>query len=292
MKYMRDDLKDTYGFLALQDKILEIMVEIDKICSANNIEYFVMGGTAIGAIRHQGFIPWDDDLDIFMTTENYKKFVNVFPKNSNLYLQEWCKVGDMIRMAKVRDSNTTLIENAVSDWNINHGVYVDIFILHKAAPTHFGVKRQEFWSKLLVTKGLSKKDYKTKNLFKKFMLCAIHIMPTNFVKKHSLKIIYKYDSKSNFKFYFHFVGRASIKRGLYSKEIFQSSKYIKFEKVQLLAPILLESYLMKRWGENYMTPPNQKQIKAMQHPSKWNVNESFLTYSSQFDPNKTEDKLI
>ena len=105
-------------------------------------------------------------------------------------------------------------------------------------------------------------------------------------------INYKYDSKSNFKFYFHFVGRASIKRGLYSKEIFQSSKYIKFEKVQLLAPILLESYLMKRWGENYMTPPNQKQIKAMQHPSKWNVNESFLTYSSQFDPNKTEDKLI
>ena len=67
----------------VQKKILEIMMYIDKICKANGIAYYIMGGTALGAVRHQGFIPWDDDLDIFMTPENYEKFKAVFYKEEN-----------------------------------------------------------------------------------------------------------------------------------------------------------------------------------------------------------------
>ena len=94
-KYMRDNLEDTYGFLELQDKILEIMVDIDKLCRENNIDYCLMGGSALGAKRHGGFIPWDDDLDIFMTPNNYEKFRNIFLQKGNkekiLFTRIWNK---------------------------------------------------------------------------------------------------------------------------------------------------------------------------------------------------------
>ena len=66
----------------VQNKILEIMKYIDSLCRENGIVYYIMGGTALGAIRHGGFIPWDDDLDIFMTPSEYEKFKKVF-ENEN-----------------------------------------------------------------------------------------------------------------------------------------------------------------------------------------------------------------
>ena len=58
----------------VQEKILETMKYIDALCRENGIVYYIMGGTALGAVRHGGFIPWDDDLDIFMTPDQYEKF--------------------------------------------------------------------------------------------------------------------------------------------------------------------------------------------------------------------------
>ena len=75
----------------VQEKILEIMKYIDKVCRENNITYYIMVGTALGAIRHGGFIPWDDDLDIFMTPAEYEKFKAAMAADGNekFMLQEW-----------------------------------------------------------------------------------------------------------------------------------------------------------------------------------------------------------
>lgn len=61
----------------LQKVILSITKYIDQLCRENYIRYFLLGGSAIGAVRHKGFIPWDDDLDIVMDAENYNKFIEV-----------------------------------------------------------------------------------------------------------------------------------------------------------------------------------------------------------------------
>lgn len=61
----------------LQNVILDIVKDIDKLCQKNGIEYYLLGGSAIGAIRHKGFIPWDDDLDIIMSADNYDRFIDV-----------------------------------------------------------------------------------------------------------------------------------------------------------------------------------------------------------------------
>ena len=67
---MRGGLDDSWGFLELQDKILEIAVYVDRFCEEHGVDYCLMGGSALGAKRHGGFIPWDDDLDIFMTPDS------------------------------------------------------------------------------------------------------------------------------------------------------------------------------------------------------------------------------
>ena len=59
----------------IQEMLLDMLKEIDEICSANGIKYFIDGGTCLGAVRHEGFIPWDNDADIVMTEDNYNKFV-------------------------------------------------------------------------------------------------------------------------------------------------------------------------------------------------------------------------
>ena len=117
MGYVRANLQDTYGILDLQEKLLEIMVDIDLFCREYSIDYCLMAGSALGAERHKGFIPWDDDIDIYMTEQGYANFRTAFAKygdKEKYYLQEWGKteVGGktLITMAKIRLNHSQINE--------------------------------------------------------------------------------------------------------------------------------------------------------------------------------------
>ena len=117
----------------LQLKILDIVKDIDKLCKDNNIEYYILYGSTLGAIRHKDFIPWDDDFDIGMTYDNYVKFLNVCEEQldkSKYYVQTPNKEEDYyLSFSKIRDITTTLIEEGNKDIDIVRSVYVDVFPL-------------------------------------------------------------------------------------------------------------------------------------------------------------------
>lgn len=292
-KYMRDNLEDTYGFLELQDKILEIMVDIDKLCRENNIDYCLMGGSALGAKRHGGFIPWDDDLDIFMTSNNYEKFRNIFLEKGNkekYYLQEWGKIDKMIGGSKIRMNNTTYIESIFQNWDMHHGIYIDIFILHNCPNGKLQQLWQFFWAKYEVVKSLQLRNYNRAKGIKKFILLIMKLFPDKFLINYALKQIYRYRNIQS-DYFCNFLGKAVFRNAIYKKEWFIPTEYIDFEKVKLKVPVKLHEFLKERFGD-YMQIPSKERIKWEQHAEIWNTKKDFREYVRNIENFKDEKKLL
>ncbi|MCC8070689.1 MAG: LicD family protein [Bacteroidales bacterium] len=126
----------TYNIRALQLKILAILKALDKVCQEHNLRYCLVGGTLLGAVRHRGFIPWDDDLDISMPRPDYEQLI--------AHANEWlpapyelvCAENDPLYplpFAKIQDASTTLIERR--HLHYLGGVYIDVFP-YDAYPTN------------------------------------------------------------------------------------------------------------------------------------------------------------
>lgn len=78
-------LDNTYGMKDLHQMLLDMMADIDAVCRRHGIEYTLLGGTMLGAVRHQGFIPWDDDIDLAFTADALERFSRLFPQESETY---------------------------------------------------------------------------------------------------------------------------------------------------------------------------------------------------------------
>ena len=289
-QYMRDGLDPKYGFLELQDKILEIAVYIDKLCRENDINYCLMGGSALGAKRHGGFIPWDDDLDVFMTPDNYEKFRKVFNENGDkekYYLQEWGLTDGMVTISKIRLNNTSYIEESLKKWGIHHGIYVDIFILHTCPDNKLQQIHQCLWAKYVIMKGLAVRGYNRRGGFLGFALKVMSRMPDRLWVKHGLKQVYKYRNKKT-NYFCNFMGKAVFKNAIYKREYFENPEYAPFEKVKLKVPLKLHEFLSERFGD-YMKPPTPERIKWEQHAESWNFDKPYFVGDGTY---KDETKLI
>ena len=121
----------------LQLKELEILKVFQDICTRHNLRYFAIGGTCLGAVRHKGFIPWDDDVDFGMPYEDYIQFMkiaeNELPENYGLLTHMNSAHHDCHYFSKIYDKNTAFIENGIESYHDRYcGVWVDIFPIHGA----------------------------------------------------------------------------------------------------------------------------------------------------------------
>lgn len=275
---MRKDIGDTWGIKDLQNVILNIASYVHDFCESHNIQYCLMGGSALGAKRHGGFIPWDDDLDIFMTPDNYEKFRDCFNKEGDkdmFYLQELGAANGRVITAKVRLNNSYYEEDILKGWNIHHGVYIDIFILHTCPNNMLKRRWQYCWAKYLIVKGLANKEYKRRGGVVYAMMKLMSLLPKRFLLSYGLKQVYRFRNEKS-DFYCNYLGKALFKNGTYLREDFEKVKKLPFETIELYVAAGLEHFLTNRFGD-YMKVPSPERIKYEQHASTWNLDKREYT---------------
>ncbi len=247
---------------ALQGHILSIYKEIKKLCEKHNIRYYAIGGTCIGAARHKGFIPWDDDLDIAMPLNDYNRFFEIaskeLPDNLRVFKGTEMRHSGSLFM-KVDDSNTTFIESEVTYYPDEYrGVFVDIMPLNGIPSGKNKQKKYAFIVSLLVRLNVKRRTrYSNNKHFKNRLLWIVClpfklIVPHNFWSRLWCKYTEKYDfEKSEYTGYTWF-GR--IKRLIFKKEWFSDYVELPFEDTTMRCPVGYDEYLTQQFG-NYMEIP-------------------------------------
>lgn len=147
---------------------LDILKYVHEFCVQNDIRYFLVYGTLIGAVRHQGYIPWDDDIDICMPRPDYERFLKLFNKNKSGYQVNAFELNDNFpyTFGKVEDLNTTFIEK--TDYSFPMGVNIDVFPIDGINNDAKLIKKQIFLRKIINLKTIVYSQ--ERNIFKNIIL--------------------------------------------------------------------------------------------------------------------------
>lgn len=238
---------------------LDIMDEIDAICRKNHIPYFLMYGTLIGAYRHGGFIPWDDDIDICMFRSDYERFIELFEESRSTErfdLVFYRNDRAFFPFAKVVDTTTVVYENFVRK-DVGTGVWVDIFILDDIdpdAPNLRALYRKRNRANLLYSFTVADPNVGSSAIVKlaKRIICPI---VRNRDPKESARIIDETAARLSSgasAYVTDFVGEG-IPEHVFDRSLFEPEE-VDFEDRRYLAPKGYEDILTTIYGD-WRTPP-------------------------------------
>lgn len=251
----------------VQRYMLEIAKEIKRVCNENGIHYFLDSGSLLGAVRHLGFIPWDDDMDIGMLRDDYEKFLKIAPKklNEHFLLQTWENdIGYGLPFAKVQLKNTTYLENNAESVDCYHGIYVDIFPYDNFPdiPDKQQGEKLNLYKMLMKAKCKYKpwKQYENINI-KKFIgyiplrIVAVFINKKDLIRRYNM-IAEKYNNQHT-KYMFS-QGIEQYGDWIIPSEVLKNMTSYNFENIQFSGPVDYKTYLTQAYG-NYMELPPKEQ---------------------------------
>lgn len=249
----------------LKDTELEILGEIDRICRKNNIEFFLTGGTLLGAVRHKGFIPWDDDLDIGMMREDFIRFTKAVKEDlNNKYFFDYFDTDKKYHLpfAKVRKNNTTFDEEMSKNYDNHKGIFVDIFPYDY---TDNNFKRcyvkaaiiQILSDTVLVKKKMMKLT-SCRHKFVSLICCALAshtiLKFIDFISKHFN------GKKENFSHVVCFNSLMDLKKDYFLIQDFFPLKEIEFEKNKYNGLNDNDKFLTSQYGDYMKLPPIEERV--------------------------------
>ena len=237
---------------------LEMLKEFIAVCEKHTLSYFLIGGTALGAVRHGGFIPWDDDIDIGMPRDDYEKFLTVAQNNLShgLFLQTYETDPEYLQcFAKIRNSNTTFLESSAARLKINHGVFIDIFPLDGCENYDAYAKK----AKMLKARITSRLNVKRSLKGKLIVLLSKLFHPSLKKAQRDLINLWKSTPYATAECVANF-GGAWGKKEVVPRAFFGKGSVGNFEGISVRLPERVDEYLTAIYGDYMTPPPPEKQI--------------------------------
>ena len=257
-----------YDLKRLQQIETQMMKAIHDVCQQLNIGYVMVSGTLLGAVRHQGFIPWDDDIDIGMTREDYETFLREGQKllPANLFIQHYTTEKTTNNLfIKVRNTNTLFLENDNQNYDMNHGIFIDVFPFDRVPSSRLGAK-MEYWKrkKFNIIAGCYSEEYiKTvQSSLKRKVGFWIH---RHICGKRPIDAFFKREDerrkRQDRKGYDCYLLNQFTWDGTATHEELFGSQLYPFEQEQFWGPKDADTILTRYYGPRYMElPPEDKRI--------------------------------
>ena len=249
---------------------LTLLKKFDAFCKENDLKYFALHGTLLGTIRHQGFIPWDDDIDLGMTREDYDKLVELYVNRPGIpYLQSMGREGRIFHggYAKYRDENSVAVEERNRYIYGHKGVSIDIMPLDRCPEDP--AERKKLQKKIteiqrcIYARCYSKPaglfDDLPANKMLKYYLFGSHI-PLRFqypVLNHLFRSVKDSSLRTILACYYGEVEN----RNLFREKDLNDLVLMPFEDTMIPVPRNYHQWLLQRYGENYLYPPKIKNRK-------------------------------
>lgn len=273
---------------SLQLKSLDLLLYFKKICDENGLKFFLCGGCCIGAVRHKGFIPWDDDIDVFMFRDDYEKLETIWNQKADtknhLYSRTSKDEFTRLQFATISDENTTFIKQRQSDLDISHGIRIDIFPLDGCPKSRIKRKIQIFWA-LIYSMFIVGEPHISRG---KLLKAISSIMLFAFKTPRSRYRIWRFAQRQMSKYKIEHCDNVTelcawyqYMVNEYPKSAFISAEYLNFEGHELPLPIGYDTYLTMAFGDYNMLPPKEKQVAK--HDVIWyDLNQSYQQYKGKY----------
>lgn len=242
---------------------IEMLKCFVNVCDRLDLKYYILYGTLLGAVRHRGFIPWDDDIDVGMLRRDYECFI----KNAQKLLPDYYFVQYLdsekeytMNMAKIRDSRTTFIESSVKTFDMNHGVYIDIFPLDYYPEAWVNKRIFEFKKRLFSQAVRSEYSSQgTTGVVKRVLTNGVHSLFGSGKKAaRKLNSLYQNQQKSNY-----LINNSSPwgnEKEIMPCEWYGSGITVNFEGLSVKAPQCTNEWLRHVYGNYMRLPPEEERI--------------------------------
>lgn len=253
--------------LKLQKKSLEMLLFFKDFCDKHSLKFFFCGGCLIGAIREGGFIPWDDDVDVFMPRKDYEKLIEIFNKEcgSNRYFLQVSTKNKLTKnlFATICDSNTTFIKSYQADLDINHGIVLDILPIDGCPSGKLKrilqMKNSLFYSLFLIGEA-PKNNGKSIELIGRTLLALVPSKKLRWkIAKNCERKMTKYDL-DKCEYATELCSGPYYMRKKYLAKDFLEIEYLDFEGYKMPVPKGYDDYLSKAFGDYMSLPPEEERI--------------------------------
>lgn len=246
---------------------LNILQDIDVICKNNKLNYYLVGGTLLGAIRHKGFIPWDDDIDIAMPRKDLNKLEEILNTeyNTEYFVQNPQTDKYYLRyITKVRKKGTRLVEEAVEHVDMNHGVYIDIFPLDKISNKNkkiidFRAYLGKYARNLKRKKVTGSKHEKGLKLYINTLLALV--LPIKVIDRF-VDWMYQMSNSDSNHFYTNFGSKYGWRKQTFHESVYGDGLSLKFEDRYFQAPEKWETILESLYGDYMALPSDDNKVSG------------------------------